>query len=146
MFDELNKYKINDHFFYQATDSLIEVCNAPADKSGVYLVYALEHGRIELVYIGSSGKKLPDGNIKTRVAGLGGIKDRLVNGHHFGKTPRKKSWPIQMLSEDIHALDVYWWVTHDNKNKDCPLDVESIILEKYYEIYGGLPRWNKRLT
>lgn len=68
MLDHLNKYKSN-HFFFKPDDNLMEVCNAPTDKSGVYVVYALAKGKIELIYIGRSGKKGEDGNIKTRIAG-----------------------------------------------------------------------------
>jgi hypothetical protein len=138
MFDELNKYRINDHFFFRATDVLKEVCNAPTNKNGIYIIYSLKKGRINLIYIGSSGKKLIDGSIKTRKTGLGGLKDRLVNGYQskFGKIPGRKSWPIQMLIEDIEALDVYWWVTYDDDFKDCPQEVENLILNKYLEIYG----------
>ena len=144
MFDELNKYKINDHFFFTVTDALKDVCNAPTDKNGVYIIYSFKNGKIDVVYIGSSGKKLADGTIKTRKAGLGGMKDRLVNGHQFGKISRKKSWPIQMLIENIEALDIYWWVTYDEKSKDCPLKIEDVILRKYLKIYGQLPKWNKK--
>ncbi|MBK6340659.1 MAG: hypothetical protein IPF63_14110 [Bacteroidetes bacterium] len=55
MFDELNKYKQNDHFFFKPTDNLGKVCNAPTDKSGVYVIHALKGGRVELIYIGRSG-------------------------------------------------------------------------------------------
>ena len=48
MFDELNKYKHNDHFFFKPTDNLNSVCNAPTDKSGVYIIYELKKGRIPL--------------------------------------------------------------------------------------------------
>ena len=41
MFDELNKYEQHDHFFLNPQDSLREVCNAPTDKSGLYIIYAL---------------------------------------------------------------------------------------------------------
>jgi len=85
MLDELGKYKENGHFFYQPNESLAMACNAPNDKSGVYMVYALKNGRIELIYIGRSGKKEADGKMFVRTAGLGGIKDRIVNGHHLGK-------------------------------------------------------------
>jgi len=34
MFDELNKYK-SDHFFFNSNDNMMQVCNAPTDKSGV---------------------------------------------------------------------------------------------------------------
>jgi hypothetical protein len=143
MFDELSKYKHKDHFFLNHTDKLLEVCNAPSDKSGVYLVYALKKGRVELVYIGRSGKKNNDGSIFVRKAGLGGIKDRIVNGHQFGKTPRKVSWPNQMGLEGIEALDVYWYITHNKDDSDCPRQVEDNLLRMHREIFGHLPRWNK---
>ena len=135
--------KQQDHFFFKPTDSLRAVCNAPPDRSGVYVVYALRHGRIELVYIGRSGKVSKDGKTSIRKAGLGGMKDRIVNGHQFGKIPRKISWPVKMMSEDIEALDIYWYVTHDENRNDCPRALENILLMKHMDIYGRLPAWNK---
>ena len=104
MFDELNKYSHNDHFFFKPTDNLGQVCNAPTDKSGVYIIYALKGGRIELIYIGRSGEIKSDGSLFIRKAGLGGLKDRLVNGKQFGE-PRRNSWKSQMATEKIEALD-----------------------------------------
>lgn len=145
MFDELNKYKQNDHFFFKPTDELKEVCNAPTDKSGVYIVYALKNGKVELIYIGRSGKILDNGTMFIRNAGLGGIKDRIVNGHQFGKTARRNSWPKQMKRENIEALDIYWYATHNAKVKDCPRILENQLLQKYLDIYGQLPKWNNEL-
>lgn len=142
MFDELSKYN-GGHFFFKSTSKLSAVCNAPSDKSGIYLVYGLSKGRIELIYIGRSGKRGSNGLISIRKAGLGGIKDRIVNGHQFGKIPRKTSWPSQLLIEDIEALDVYWYITHDDGNDDCPDVIESLLLKKHLGIFGRLPRWNK---
>lgn len=145
MFSELEKYKNSGHFFFNQDNDLKTVCNAPTNKSGVYIVYALENGRVELIYIGRSGKILSDGKMFVRKAGLGGIKDRIVNGHQFGKIPRKKSWPIQMTKENIEALDIYWYVTHDNKTIDCPRVLENRILTIHLNIFGFLPRWNKEI-
>lgn len=64
MFDELTKYKHNDHFFFEATQKIREVCNAPTDKSGLYTIYKLAKGKIELIYIGSSGQNNKNGTIK----------------------------------------------------------------------------------
>lgn len=89
MFDELKKYTHNGHFFFEPTDNLEQVCNAPTDKSGVYIIYALKSGRIELLYIGHSGEIKQDGTLFIRKAGLSGLKDRLVNGKQFGE-PRYK--------------------------------------------------------
>src|SRR5450432_1268506 len=100
MFDELVKYRHADHFFFSPTDNLAQVCNAPIDKSGVYVIYALKGGRIELVYIGRSGQIKSDGSLFIRKAGIGGLKDRLVNGKQFDE-PRRNSWKRQMLLEGI---------------------------------------------
>lgn len=143
MFDELTKYQQNDHFFFKSTDNLKDVCNAPTDKSGVYLVYALRLGKIELIYIGRSGKIEDDGTMFIRKNGLGGIKDRIVNGHQFGKSPRRHSWSNQMKFENIEVLDVYWYVTHNKQFQDCPRVLEKQLLQNYLDIYGNLPRWNK---
>lgn len=143
MFNVLSKYTHADHFFYVPNDELVEVCNAPTDKSGVYLIYALKNGKIELVYIGRSGKVKKDGSLSIRKAGVGGIKDRLVNGKQFDE-PRRKSWKKVMGLDKIEALDVYWYVTHTDIFVDCPRDVEASILEQYRDIYGEFPRWNKQ--
>jgi hypothetical protein len=121
------------------------VCNAPTDKSGVYIIYALTKGKVKLYYIGSSGKLMDDGSISVRKEGTGGMKDRIVNGYQFGKVPRKYSWPMQMLKEDIEALDIYWFVTHSDDYCDCPEMVESRLLQMHLDVYGKLPKWNKKL-
>ena len=145
MFDELSKYTHNGHFFLKSTDNLKAVCNAPIDKSGVYVVYALKKGKIELVYIGRSGKQEKDGSILIRKAGLGGMMDRIVNGHQFGKVPRRISWINIIKQENIEALDVYWYVTHNAVFLDCPRSIENKLLNKYFDVYGRLPVWNKEL-
>ncbi|MGD9488915.1 MAG: hypothetical protein AB7W47_12890 [Calditrichaceae bacterium] len=140
MFDELKKYQNNGHFIFTKDDNLTDVCNAPKNKSGIYIVYELKNGKIELVYIGSSGKVQNDGKIKHR---NGGLFDRIVNGHQFGDIPRKKSWPQKLEEENIEALDVYWYDTFNNKAADIPLYVEAKLIQKFFELYGHLPRWNK---
>ncbi len=141
MFDELNKYTQNGHFFFKPTDTLNQVCNAPTDKCGVYVIYALKKGRIELVYIGRSGEVKPDGTLFIRKSGMGGIKDRLVNGKQFGE-PRRNSWKTVMNYEKIEALDIYWYVTHNDKFIDSPKIVENILLRKHIDIFSKKPKWN----
>jgi hypothetical protein len=141
MFDELNKYQETDHFFFKPIDNLRQICNAPTDKSGVYIIYALKGSQIELIYIGRSGEVKSDGSLFIRKAGIGGLKDRLVNGKQFGE-PRRNSWKVQMLTEKIDALDVYWYATHNDKFVDCPKILENKLLQKHFNIYGRLPKWN----
>lgn len=142
MFDELSKYKNKNHFFFSERDKLEDVCNAPKNKSGIYIVYELKNGKIELVYIGSSGKVQNNGNINHRKDGL---FDRIVNGHQFGKVPRKKSWLQKLTAEKIEALDVYWYDTFNDTHRDIPVFVEATIIQKFFDINGCLPRWNKEL-
>jgi hypothetical protein len=96
VFDELDKYTNNGHFFFTAKDELVKKCNAPTNKSGIFLIYALKGGKIELVYIQSSGELQDDGFMYGVTSGLGGIKESIVNGSQFGDLSRKISWPNQL--------------------------------------------------
>lgn len=119
-------------------------CNAPSDQNGVYLVYKVDNSREDLIYIGSSGQ-MKDGILKTRQSGLGGMKDRIVNGYHpkFGKVRRKKAFPEQMTIEGIPELKIYWWVTYDEENHDFPTKVEKLLRKLYFNNYGCHPAWHK---
>ena len=139
MFQELEKYKSNGHFFFSENDKLGEVCNAPKDGIGIYLVFALKGGRIELIYIGSSGKMKQTGVEKIR---NGGMSDRIINGKQFGDV-RKITWRQKLIDEKIEALDVYWYETFDKKNSDIPSYVKGLIIQRFFELYGELPKWNK---
>ena len=141
MFELLKKYKIKGTFNFSASEELQNKCNAPSDKNGVYMVYKGKKKKKNLLYIGSSGQRSKDGTIKTRQSGLGGMKDRIVNGYHpkFGKVKRKYAWPEQMRIENIAFIEVHWWVTWDYKNKDFPMDVEGLLREEYLSEYVRLP-------
>jgi hypothetical protein len=139
MFDELEKYESNGHFFFSVKDELGQVCNAPKNGLGVYLVYALNKGKNELIYVGSSGKVQQNGKAKVR---KGGIRDRIVNGKQF-KKPRKVCWKEKLTTEKFEALDVYWYITFDQSNSDIPATVEGHIIQRYLSVFGRLPRWNK---
>lgn len=142
MFDELNKYK-QGNFFFRATDSLVEVCNITKNKYGLYLVYALNKGRVELIYIGKSVNPPKNESADQPKKSIEGLKEELLNGHQFGDIERKNSWPVQLMIEDIEALHVHWYVTYDKKNQDLPSSVRTKILQIYRGIYGDVPRWNK---
>ncbi len=141
MFDQLNKYKTQGHFFFNATDSLEEVCNAPDDKDGIYLIYQLKDGHVDLVFIGSSGEKIPGYAIKE---GLVGLYTDIIYGPPSQKSLRAQAWPVKMLTENIDALDIYWWVTYKNNRGDHPEDVKRSIMRLYKIMYGAPPSWNKR--
>ncbi|WP_167618038.1 hypothetical protein [Maribellus sediminis] len=139
------KYAGKGRFDFSPDESLKDKCNAPTDKSGVYLIYKLADGEEKLIYIGSSGQKNKDGSLKTRKSGLGGMKDRLVNGYHpkFGKVKRKIAWPNNMKKQGISKIVVYWWVTFDNQHSDFPTDMEKKLTNDYFLKFGCLPEWHK---
>ena len=137
MLELLDKYQHYGHFVFKRTDDLKDVCNAPDDRSGIYVVWTKFKDQRIIVYIGRSGR-MENGVIVHRKAGLGGMKDRLVNGHQFGKVPRKRSWPEAMEHFGLSELEVYWY---DTENDD-PVQVEHEILAKVKEEYGQLPPWN----
>jgi len=134
MFDELTKYKKKNHFFFTGEDNFEKECNAPKNKSGVYIVYALKNGRIELVYIGSSGKVQNNGKIKHCD---GGLFSSIVKDYSEG------SWKQNLIDENIEALDIYWYETINSGIRDIPAYVEAIILQRFFEIHGRLPAWNE---
>jgi len=139
MFKELTKYKNTNNFEFSLSDDLAIACNAPKEGSGVYLVYDVTAEEKELIFIGSTGTIQNNGEIKHRE---GGIYDRMVNGQQFGKLPRHKAWHFQMKIEKIEGLEIYWYETFNAKTKHIPTYVEGLILQKYLDEHGRLPRWN----
>lgn len=142
MFDRLRKYKEYNEFVYQSNDTLEDVCKAPKDKSGIYIIYSLAEVGDEVIYIGSSGKMKKDGKLKTRDDGLFG---RIVNGieKFDGKRMKRKDmWGKKMQSDGIRKIKVEWYVTFYNEIKDIPAYVEGCIIQEYYEAKRRLPSWN----
>jgi hypothetical protein len=136
MFDELKIYKNNGHFFFKPGQKLSDVCNAP-EKPGVYIIYQLRKGKVELVYIGASGTINQKGKFSKQL-----LKGRLINGKQDG-IPRQNYFEQNMLIYDIDALDIYWWVTFDEDNQHIPACIEGILLQRYFDINSSLPLWNK---
>ena len=97
-------------------------------------------GKEQLLYIGRSGEK-KNGVIVHRKCGLGGIKDRLVNGHQFGKLPRRRIWPEKMREMGLSVLSIDWYDTEE----DDPVEVERLLLAEATYKNGVLPPWNNQL-
>ena len=131
MFDILSKYK-TDHFFFRKCDLLEQVCNAPKDSCGVFLVYKLAHGRVELVYIGST-REVSATSCKT------GLFDNMVNEPDFNAIPGKIFFYLKLIEDDADALDIYWYETSSDK----PEKIAKSVLNQYSKIQGDVPAWNK---
>lgn len=139
MFDQLHKYKENDNFFLTPETDLESQCNAPKDKSGVFLVVELKYGRIDFVYIGSTDMNIEESSAPGEVPSL---FDTIVNGIQFGN-PRKISYKEKLINDKVDGYDIYWYVTINETIKDSPAMVKDKILKFYKGIYGKLPRWNR---
>lgn len=141
---QLEKYDRSDWFSFKPHESLEIKCNAPTNYSGVYMIYSYRDNFEELIYIGSSGQ-MRNGVLTTRQSGLGGMKDRLVNGYHpkFGKIRRKKAFPEHMKQEGITQINIYWWVTWDETNKDVPTEIEGLLKNIYFTKHRRHPIWHK---
>lgn len=136
MFDKLDKYKNKGHFFFQKGDVLREVSKGIPNLPGVYCIYRLCGGKVDLVYIGKSGTMLSNGK----------FKDQLLNKRLNNKQDGiyRQQFFEQKLEEDGNdALDIYWYVTFDKDNHDIPSYVEGLLLQRYFEIHRRLPEWNK---
>src|SRR5690606_6290052 len=131
-------------FTYSIGEDLRTVCNAPNNKSGIYLFYDLSTSK-ELIYVGCCGHIINNGQLSTRETGGGGICGRIVNGHQFGKEKRWKSIPNQMEKDNISKLEIAWFVTIEDEGiKHSPIYAESVILQNFLEVNGKLPKWNKK--
>lgn len=135
MFDELDIYKDNGHFFFERGKTLSEVCNAP-DKPGVYYIIMLRKGKVQLVYIGASGTINQRGEFSTQL-----LYGRINNKQNGVK--RQQFFEEVMLQNEIDALDIYWFVTFDKNQRHLPAYVEAVLLQKHFDMYGCLPEWNK---
>lgn len=136
MFDELNKYKNNGHFFFKKGDRLSEASKEVPEKPGVYYILRLAKGKVDLVYIGKSGTIIQNDKFKDQL-----LKGRINNKQEGIK--RQEFFTLKIEQENIDALDIYWFVTIDENNKDLPGYVEGLLMQRFYEVNEMLPLWNK---
>ena len=54
MFDELEKYKTNGHFFYERGADILKLSQKLPNETGVFYILKLTKGKIKLTYIGES--------------------------------------------------------------------------------------------
>lgn len=132
--EALEKYKDSGKFFFRANDNLNEVCSAPRNKAGIYIIYAIKKGERRLVYIGQSGRVKKDGELFIR---QDGIKGRIVRGKRNGR-PRKEFWIEEIYNQELEALEFNWFVTHNDQFVDCPLALERSLINDYK------PIWNRK--
>jgi hypothetical protein len=136
MFDELRKYKNKGHFLFKSGDLLRTVSKAVPEMAGVYYIVRLAKNKVDLVYIGKSGKVKQDGSFGDQM-----LRGRLNNKQNKSET-RQAFFDRKMEEENIDALEIYWFVTMDSKNQDIPSYAEAIMMQHYFGIHNKLPLWN----
>jgi hypothetical protein len=110
--DILKRFE-NGQFILFKDQKLANVCNAPKDASGVYLVFKDNLDFKSLVYIGASGKMLQSGEFKHRIYGLNA---RIRNGNHqLTNVPRRKAWPNFLSNHEMQSINVKWYITVKDK-------------------------------
>lgn len=129
MFSETKKYKKQGHFFYKKGDALKDVSKNVPQKPGVYYIFRLAEGHVDLVYIGV----LPVGAIQVDAIHVMAIEELSL----------QPNWDKKMKDEHIDALDIYWFVTQDEKHQDLPIYVEGLLMQRYFEVHGDVPPWNE---
>lgn len=136
MFDELKKYKNKGHFFFNPGYKLIDASKGVPELPGVYYIIRLANNKVDLVYIGKSGTINQSGEFKDQ------LLNRRINNKQDGMK-RQKHFEQKMSEENIEGLDIYWFVTMDKNNNDLPGYIEGLLLQRYFEMHGKLPPWNK---
>lgn len=135
MFDEIKKYRNQDHFFYKKGDNLRELTKDIPDLPGIFYIFRLANGRIDLVFIEQSGTVLRNGDYSHSLLREAIHKDEKG-------VSRQQFFDKQFINYGIDALDIYWFVTMDDSHRDLPGYVKGLLMQRYYEIYGELPPWN----
>jgi hypothetical protein len=136
MFDDLSKYENKGQFSFRKGDNLAQKTKDVPKLAGIYYILRLADGKVDLVYIGKSGTILQNGTFKSQL-----LKARLNNKQDGVK--RQVHFESKIYEENIDYLDIYWFVTVDDKNNDLPGFVEGVLIQRFYETHGKLPEWNK---
>lgn len=134
MFDEINKYKNNDHFFFKPESKLVELTKNIPDKPGVFYIFRLSRGRVDLIFIGRTGLLSENPENQSLRKELGDSE----TGKKF-----QAFFDEKMKKEDVDALDIYWYVTMDKNHQDLPYYTEGLLLQRYFEVFGDIPPWNR---
>jgi len=137
MIDDLLVYKPNDHFFVMPDKKLTDVCKVPKNIGGVFVVFKLAEGRVDLVYVGAS--KIKTDKFRSKLEN--DLYTEIVDGIQFGGK-RKDTWIAKLKDEGIDALDVYWFATFGKGNQDLPSYVQATFLQNFFDQNGCLPEWN----
>ncbi|MFC0876339.1 hypothetical protein ACE01N_07075 [Saccharicrinis sp. FJH2] len=129
MFEELNQYP-SDQFIFRPCDLLEEVCNAPKESCGIFLIYELNEGNSRLVYVGSSGTSF--------ASCKPGLFEKIVHAADYDGVPGKIFFYMNLIKSNAEGLNFYWYET----TEDEPEKIAGLLFKKYSDVHGNLPDWN----
>lgn len=141
MFKDLEVFKVKGQFEFKLYDQLSEVCNAPKDSCGIYLIYEDEVDYDNLIYIGISGKEWPNGEFTHSEDALWG---RIVNGKQPNDL-KQQTWPLIMQEREVERLIIKWYITYGEIDKVFPKPIEEAYLDMYMSEEKSLPLWNEEV-
>ncbi|MCA6379286.1 MAG: hypothetical protein IM606_15730 [Cytophagales bacterium] len=133
---ELKKYLKLGQFEFQLGDRLVDKCESVPIEPGVYIFKTVKNGAASLVYIGASGTMRQNGKFANQL-----LKGRLNNMQN-SKTRRQDYFESEIAKNQLDCIKVNWWVTFDQSNKDLPMYVEALLIQKYFDSHKKLPEWN----
>lgn len=136
MFDHLEEFENQGHFFFNKGDNLIEKSAEVPDLPGVYYILRLASGGIDVVYIAKSGTMQQKGSFKQPL-----LKKCFTDKKEGAK--KQQYLEKKMKQESIDGLDIYWFVTYDDNDKVLPGLMEANMMQQYVDLFGCLPPWNK---
>ena len=145
--ESLSRFKRSGKFNFGPNDQLGEVCNAPHDAGGIYLIIGNSGSRRELYDIGHSGRILENGDVDLRKDGFRGRflsgKEKGIPGK--GQGSRNKVWPQKIDYYSVSQLEIHWYVTLDSQNEVCPKVLKNELVNSFVGQFGHKPEWKKML-
>lgn len=135
------KNHVHGIFHLRKGDNISQVMNQAnvADKSGVYIISAIQSTKKKIIYVGKAGSMNTDGTMKSQ-----GIRGRLKN---VGTDNISRNIIFQQVIQENNydMLEILWIITFDEFHKDLPAYIETKLLQAYYERTGHLPNMNKSI-
>ena len=71
------------------------------------------------------------------------VKRNRINNKQEKQIKRQDYFDRKCKKKKIDALDIYWFVTFDDKISRLPGYVEGLLLQRYFEVHGTLHLRNK---
>ena len=132
---DYNTNFVSGNFEFQLGDQLSRKIaeSGVIEGPGVYLIRETTGSKV--LYIGKAGTLKHGGWSRQN------LPARLKNRQ--GRVSRQKFFEQQLKTNKIIAIQIFWWVTHDDRNRILPAKAEMDLLQAYYDDFETIPPWNQ---